>query len=176
LIFGYLNSKQLFRFRKKDNFFKQILMIAKAIQGVKKLFCVYETINISDGKRSKFETKNFADQIRLSVVAGMGGNGCISYYTDKRVRRGQPDGGCGGIGGDIIVEAYKSVYDLSHLRRRTVEGNDGACGGPQGKDGKNGGKTIIRVPCGTLLYEVLEQEDEKTMEKTEKKKFLVDLS
>jgi hypothetical protein len=50
---------------------------------------------------------------------------------------------------------------LSHLRRKNVEGNDGAPGGndflisgAQGKNGKNGGKTIIRVPCGTLVYEV----------------------
>lgn len=92
--------------------------------------------------------------MRLTIVAGNGGNGCFSFYADKRVRKGQPDGGCGGKGGDIIVEAHKSVYDLSHFRRRTIEGNDGGTGGPRGKDGKNGGKTIIRVPCGTLLYEI----------------------
>lgn len=118
------------------------------------MMSAYETINVEEGKRSKYETKNFADQVRINVVAGDGGNGCITYYTDKRVRRGQPDGGCGGNGGDIIVEAHKSVYDLSHFRRRTIEGNSGGCGGCLGKDGKNGGKTIVRVPCGTLLYEI----------------------
>ena len=33
-----------------------------------------------------------------------------------------------------------------------ISGNDGAHGGPRGKDGKNGGKTILRVPCGTLVF------------------------
>lgn len=90
----------------------------------------------------------------MTLIGGVGGNGCIAYYADKRVRKGQPDGGSGGKGGDIILEAHKSVYDLSHFRRRTVHGNDGGCGGPRGKDGKNGGKTILRVPCGTSVYEI----------------------
>lgn len=78
-------------------------MIAKATNKIRRLFCLYQTINAQNGKLSKYETKNFADQVRIKVKAGDGGNGCISYFSDKRVRRGQPDGGCGGKGGDIII-------------------------------------------------------------------------
>lgn len=41
--------------------------------------------------------------MRLTIFGGKGGNGCTSYYTDKVIRRGQPDGGCGGRGGDIFI-------------------------------------------------------------------------
>lgn len=67
------------------------------------------------------------------MVAGDGGYGCYSFYTDKKIRKGAPDGGCGGIGGDIILESHKSLFDLSHLRRRRIVGNDGHPGGPRGK-------------------------------------------
>lgn len=127
-------------------------MISYALRNISKTFCLYQTINIEDGKISKFETKNFADRVKIKLAAGTGGNGCYSFYADKQVRKGQPDGGCGGKGGDIIVEAHRSVYDLSSFRRRTIQGNDGGTGGPRGKDGKNGGKTVLRVPCGTLIY------------------------
>ncbi len=61
--------------------------------------------------------------------AGKGGNGVLSYYTDKRVRKGAPDGGDGGSGGDIVIQAHKSMHDLSHLRLKTIEGVDGQHGG-----------------------------------------------
>ncbi len=47
--------------------------------------------------------KNFSDQVKLFLIAGKGGNGSIAYFTDKTIRKGKPDGGDGGIGGDIIL-------------------------------------------------------------------------
>lgn len=140
-------------------------------------FCsLYQTIDADHSHLSKFESKNFSDSVRLAISAGKGGNGCTAFYTDKIIRRGQPDGGCGGKGGDVYLEAHTSLYDLSHLRRRKIEGNDGGTAGSGGKDGKNGGKTIIRVPCGTLVYEIDVTVNEETEEKTEHKKLLIDLS
>lgn len=96
-------------------------MISRAMINLHRAFCsIYQTVNVEDGRMSKFESRNFADQVRVTLVAGSGGNGCISYYTDKTVRKGQPDGGHGGKGGDIILEAHKSVYDLSGLRRKRI--------------------------------------------------------
>jgi GTPase involved in cell partitioning and DNA repair len=46
------------------------------------------------------------------------------------------------------------LHDLSHLRRKQIQGNSGANGGPKGRNGKVGGKTIVRVPKGTLVYEI----------------------
>jgi GTP-binding protein len=47
--------------------------------------------------------KNFSDQVKLFFYAGKGGNGSITYFTDKKIRKGKPDGGDGGTGGDIII-------------------------------------------------------------------------
>lgn len=85
-------------------------------------------------------------------MAGKGGNGSYTFFTDKNVRRGAPDGGEGGSGGSISVQASKYIHDLSHLRLRNIVGNDGNNGGTSGKNGKNGGLTILTVPCGTLVY------------------------
>jgi hypothetical protein len=78
-------------------------MITRQIAIIRNLFCVYQAINVDHAKLSKFEARNFADQVKLTLVAGSGGSGSTSYFADKRVRRGQPDGGCGGKGGDIII-------------------------------------------------------------------------
>ena len=62
--------------------------------------------------------KNFSDQVKLTLNAGKGGNGSISYFVDKKIRKGKPDGGDGGEGGDIIIESHQGMHDLSHLRRK----------------------------------------------------------
>jgi GTPase len=73
--------------------------------------------------------KSFSDQVRLEVHAGKGGNGVITYFTDKTIRRGKPDGGDGGTGGNIIVQAHEALHDLSHLRRKNIHGVEGHNGG-----------------------------------------------
>jgi hypothetical protein len=55
-----------------------------------------EIIEKEKTKISKFELKNFSDSVKLSIKAGDGGNGIVTYYTDKRIRVGAPDGGDGG--------------------------------------------------------------------------------
>ncbi len=76
----------------------------------------------------------------------------MTFYTDKRVRVGAPDGGDGGKGGDIFIQAHKAMHDLSHLRLKTIAGNDGKNGGARGMMGKDGGQTVLRVPSGTLVF------------------------
>ena len=67
-------------------------------------FCkATEIIEKEKTKISKFYLKNFSDSVKLFVVGGKGGNGTISFYTDKRVRRGAPYGGDGGEGGHVFV-------------------------------------------------------------------------
>jgi GTP-binding protein len=72
--------------------------------------------------------KNYSDRVKLAIKAGNGGNGAISYFTDKRVRKGAPDGGDGGSGGDIVLQAHHAMHDLSHLRLKNIEGVDGQYG------------------------------------------------
>lgn len=58
-------------------------MITKVMKNMKQLFCLYQTVNVDDGKISKFEIKNFADRVKLKLAAGTGGNGC---YSSMRIR------------------------------------------------------------------------------------------
>ena len=132
-----------------------LIMFRLLTTSLRRNFCkATETIERERAKISKFELKNFSDSVRLLVKGGKGGNGVRSYFTSKQVRSGAPDGGDGGKGGSIAIQAHKSLHDLSHLRLKTIEGVDGKNGGPTGMQGKNGGVTLLRVPVGTLVYEV----------------------
>jgi GTP-binding protein len=97
----------------------------------------------------------FIDHVVVEVVAGRGGNGCTSFRREKYVPRGGPDGGDGGKGGDVIVEATNRVatlVDLHHNRHYRAE--KGAHGRGQSKRGKSGGDVVILVPPGTVVKEV----------------------
>ena len=63
------------------------------------------------------------------MKAGSGGKGCYTFFADKFVSKGPPDGGCGGAGGDVYLEASRSLIDLHHFRRKDLIGNDGTSGG-----------------------------------------------
>ena len=94
----------------------------------------------------------FVDQVRIRVMAGDGGNGCVSFRRERYVPRGGPDGGDGGKGGDVILQAdgqLSTLLDLSYPQQlRARKGTHG-----KGKDqtGRNGKDLIIRVPVGTLV-------------------------
>ena len=94
----------------------------------------------------------FVDEARIHVKAGDGGNGCVSFRREKFIPRGGPNGGDGGKGGDVILQAdaqLSTLLDLTYPRQlRAPKGSHG-----KGKDqtGKNGEDLIIRVPVGTLV-------------------------
>jgi GTPase len=94
----------------------------------------------------------FVDEAKIHVKAGDGGNGCVSFRREKFIPRGGPNGGDGGKGGDVILQAdaqLTTLLDLTYPKQlRAQKGNHG-----KGKDqtGKNGENLIIRVPAGTLV-------------------------
>jgi len=96
----------------------------------------------------------FVDEVKIKVKAGDGGRGCASFRREKFVPRGGPDGGDGGAGGDIIVEAdsqLTTLLDLSYQKQyRAGRGEHG-----RGKKqyGKRGDDRIIRVPAGTVILD-----------------------
>lgn len=93
------------------------------------------------------------DEIKILVSAGNGGMGIVSFHRERYVPRGGPDGGDGGLGGDVIVVADESLLVLDKLRRRRhVKAGSGGSGGPDKRHGKNGEAAIIRVPVGTLIW------------------------
>ena len=94
----------------------------------------------------------FIDHLRLKLQAGKGGNGVVTWRRERYLPKGGPTGGNGGDGGDLILQANKSTHSLEDLRsRRLVRGENGRTGGPNRQRGRNGRKTILNVPCGTLV-------------------------
>ena len=94
----------------------------------------------------------FIDKARITVRAGNGGNGCVSFHREKYVAAGGPDGGDGGAGGHIILQVddnLSTLMDFRYKRKYAAEnGVDGSGGRKSGKDGKS---LTIRVPRGTLV-------------------------
>ena len=94
----------------------------------------------------------FADEARIHVKAGDGGNGCISFRREKFIPRGGPDGGDGGKGGDVILQAdaqLTTLLDLTYPRQ--IRAQKGSHGKGKNQTGKNGEDFTIRVPMGTLV-------------------------
>ncbi len=98
----------------------------------------------------------FIDEARISVKAGNGGNGCISFHREKYVPKGGPDGGNGGKGGNVIIRADKQLATLMDFRyRRKYKADSGEHGKGSTRDGKWGKDLVIRVPSGTLVKDAI---------------------
>ncbi len=94
----------------------------------------------------------FVDTARITVKAGKGGNGAVSFHREKYVAAGGPDGGDGGKGGSVILEVNSHMSTLMDFRYKrkyvAANGMDGAGKRCSGKDGEN---LIIKVPRGTVV-------------------------
>jgi GTPase len=94
----------------------------------------------------------FVDEARIRVVAGRGGNGCVSFRREKFVPRGGPDGGDGGDGGDVVLLVDPDLRTLLHLRHQTLfEAERGEAGQGKQCSGKGGSDCLIRLPIGTIV-------------------------
>jgi len=96
----------------------------------------------------------FVDRAKIVVSAGSGGNGCTSFYRDRQVKKGKPNGGDGGDGGSIIFEADNNIKTLYDFRfNRDFRGERGGHGSSNNKTGKRGESLIVKVPPGTLILD-----------------------
>jgi len=92
------------------------------------------------------------DHVRIHVKAGSGGKGCTSFYRDRFVRRGKPNGGPGGPGGNIVFKVDNNIHTLLDFQyNRIFKAGRGGHGGSNNKKGKAGKDLLIRVPAGTIL-------------------------
>jgi GTP-binding protein len=92
------------------------------------------------------------DRAEITVKAGDGGDGIVSFRREKFVPFGGPDGGDGGDGGDVIIVADRSVSSLKEFRRRRqFKAANGRKGGGQNKHGRNGESLTLAVPVGTVV-------------------------
>ena len=99
---------------------------------------------------------SFVDKVPITVKAGDGGNGCVSFHREKYVSQGGPDGGDGGRGGGILFVASERMHTLMDFRYRgKFFAEKGADGSANRKKGKQGADLLIEVPPGTLVREKL---------------------
>ncbi|MDR0999812.1 MAG: GTPase ObgE [Clostridiales bacterium] len=97
----------------------------------------------------------FIDRVKISVSAGKGGSGCVSFRREKYVPNGGPDGGDGGKGGDIVFVADRSANSLLDFRYKKVfKAEPGENGAGRNCSGKSADDLIIKVPVGTIIREV----------------------
>ncbi len=95
----------------------------------------------------------FIDRARIFVSGGRGGNGCLSFRREKYVERGGPDGGNGGHGGSVWLEAdprKTTLYDLTY--RPHFKAPAGGNGLGANKTGRSGEDLVIGLPPGTLVF------------------------
>ena len=106
----------------------------------------------------------FIDKAKISVRAGNGGNGCVSFHREKYIAAGGPDGGDGGSGGSIILQVDDNLSTLMDFRyKRKYVAENGVDGMGQRKSGKDGKPLIIKVPRGTLVRDLETNEIIKDM-------------
>lgn len=92
------------------------------------------------------------DHAKIYVTAGSGGNGCQSFYKDIFHRKGIPDGGDGGPGGDVVIESDSNLQTLLDYRyNQHYKAERGAHGGSNNKYGRRGSDRILKVPPGTIV-------------------------
>lgn len=94
----------------------------------------------------------FVDKATITVKAGNGGNGLVSFHREKYVPDGGPDGGDGGKGGNIIFKADKTITTLvDFAHRKTFTARNGEDGRARRSFGKKGEDLYICVPVGTVI-------------------------
>ena len=110
----------------------------------------------------------FIDKARITVRAGNGGNGAVSFHREKYIAAGGPDGGDGGNGGSIILQVDDNMSTLMDFRyKRKYAADNGVDGMVGRKSGKDGQSLTIRVPRGTLVRDAETGEIIKDMSDSE---------
>lgn len=96
----------------------------------------------------------FVDEVKIKVIAGAGGNGCMSFRREKFAPFGGPNGGDGGNGGSIFFVADRNLNTLVDFRfKKVFEAQRGQDGMGTQCTGRNGEDLIVLVPVGTLIYD-----------------------
>lgn len=94
---------------------------------------------------------NFIDKVEVTVGAGKGGNGKMSFRREKFIAKGGPDGGDGGNGGNVVLIASRNQNTLARFRfQKELKAEPGQDGRPNKQHGKNGADLLVDVPVGTV--------------------------
>jgi GTP-binding protein len=97
----------------------------------------------------------FVDEIKIYASAGHGGKGCVAFHREAYIAKGGPSGGNGGRGGSVILQADHDLNNLiaQYYQPRLIA-PAGEAGLGKGMDGHAGKDLVIKVPCGTLVWQL----------------------
>lgn len=97
----------------------------------------------------------FIDEVKVEVLAGNGGNGCLAFRREKYIEMGGPFGGNGGRGGNVVFEVDEGLNTLIDLRySKRYKAKNGEHGQGKGMNGKNAPDLVIKVPLGTVVTDL----------------------
>ena len=112
----------------------------------------------------------FNDRCILTVEAGAGGHGCVSFLREKYIEEGPANGGDGGSGGNLYIQAIRGETSLHKLaRRRSIKAGRGRNGQGKMRGGEHGADTLITVPVGTIVREIQRYDPFPMMEEAYRK-------
>ena len=119
----------------------------------------------------------FVDQIKVYARAGKGGDGSAHFHRGKFRPKGGPDGGDGGNGGNLILEVDPSTDSLrNYVFNGKLIAQDGAKGGGNMCTGRSGKDAVYKVPGGTVVSLITEEEDPETGEIVQRFEQVADLT
>ena len=94
----------------------------------------------------------FIDEVKISLVAGKGGSGCVSFRREKYVPKGGPDGGDGGKGGSIYLLPTERKHSLLDFRFKSIyKAKSGRHGEGSNRSGRGGEDLVLEIPVGTMV-------------------------
>ncbi|KAL2480883.1 putative GTP-binding protein OBGM [Abeliophyllum distichum] len=125
--------------------------------------CYFSDVSYKKTKLAPLQERRMIDRFRVRAKGGDGGNGCCSFRRSRHDRRGRPDGGNGGRGGDVILECSTAVWDLSCLQHH-INARRGGNGTPKNMIGSRGADKVVLVPVGTVIH-LVEGEIPSSVEK-----------
>lgn len=97
----------------------------------------------------------FIDEVKVELIAGTGGDGCMAFRREKYIAMGGPYGGSGGKGSDIIFKVDEGLNTLIDLRyQHQIKGKKGENGLGKGKTGSKAEDIVVSVPLGTIITDL----------------------
>ncbi|KAL2131549.1 hypothetical protein VTI74DRAFT_4900 [Chaetomium olivicolor] len=138
--------------------------LAAAVQGSRHSStetCTESTSTRLNPAPDDYSMPNFADKAKLTLYAGAGGHGCISFLREAFLEDGPANGGDGGHGGNIYIQAVHGETSLHKLaRRKLVRAGKGKSGMGSSRSGQRGEDVVIAVPVGTVVRELSRDDPE----------------
>ena len=99
----------------------------------------------------------FIDEIKVFAQAGHGGKGCVAFHREAYITKGGPIGGNGGRGGSVILQADHVLNNLiNQFYQSRLIAQIGEAGMGKGMDGHAGKDLLVKVPCGTLVWRLID--------------------